>query len=179
MGKRFGIVPREVPRIRNMARCAPRFITKVDFVMARMVERGHDPVVFETLRTQERQNFLFGFGRDYDDGRGIVTHAASAFDTWHGFGLGVDIISRSREWDETYVEFWRDLRLFATEAGLASGDDWDRDGVPGENDPDEHFHDKPHVQWWCTGMVVRPSPRAIVLYRKGGLPAVWEALHAA
>jgi hypothetical protein len=176
---RFGKVPREVPRQRNLALCAPRLVTRVNLLLLRMGERGHDPIVFETLRTQERQDFLYGFGRDYDDDRGVVTHAASAFDTWHGYGLGVDIISRAREWDETYTAFWTDLRVFATELGLASGDDWDRDNVPGENDPDEHFHDKPHVQWWCTGMVVRPSPRALTLYRSGGLPAVWHALHAA
>ena len=40
--------------------------------------RGLDAIVAETLRTDERQEFLYGFGRDYDDGRGIVTHSRAA-----------------------------------------------------------------------------------------------------
>jgi hypothetical protein len=179
MGKKFGIVPREVPKISSMALCAPRFVKQVDILMASMVERGHDPVVFESLRTQERQAYLYGFGRRYDDGRGVVTKAVTAMDGWHFFGLAVDIISRKRLWDDSYVEFWTDLRILGTETGLCSGNDWDRDNVPGENDPDEHFHDKPHIQWWCTGMTIKPLPVIRNLYEQGGREAVWRHLRAA
>lgn len=176
MGK-FGVCPTEIPVVRSMDQCAPKFAEKVANVLVKMKAKGHDPYVFESTRTQDRVSYLYGFGRRYDDGRGVVTKCASVTDTWHGFGLAVDIISYSKEWDAP-AQFWADLRVFATEEGLCSGDDWDRDNVPGENDPDEHFHDKPHIQWWCTGMHVRPSAHAAQLLREQGASAVWQEVHA-
>jgi peptidoglycan L-alanyl-D-glutamate endopeptidase CwlK len=130
-----------------------------------MKANGHDAVVFESRRTSERQRYLYGFGRQYDDGRGVVTHSRDADETWHFFGLAVDIISASKGWDAP-AQFWVDLGRFAVAEGLSWGGNW------------ASFKDLPHIQW---GVPMRqsPSPRAARLFAEGGLERVWEEVHAA
>ena len=82
--------PAEVPVQSDMTLLAPFFREAVERVVADMKAWGYTPQVFETMRTNERQAFLYGFGRTYNDGRGIVTYSQSADDTWHGYGLAVD-----------------------------------------------------------------------------------------
>lgn len=165
--------PAEVPVQRTIDGLAPRFRTAVERVLAGMRTDGHDPVVFETLRTEERQAFLYGFGRDYDDGRGIVTHSDSAVDTWHGYGLAVDIISGSRLWSAG-DGFWTSLGTHARRHGLVWGADWNGNG----RTDDERFVDRPHIQWGH-GMRRSPSSRAAALQASGGNPAVWAVVGAA
>ena len=49
------------------------FFGNANAIVKEMADAGHNAKVFETLRTAERQEFLYGFGRQYDDGRGTVT----------------------------------------------------------------------------------------------------------
>lgn len=130
-----------------------------------MRQAGFDPIIFETIRTPERQRYLYGFGRAYDDGRGTVTNSIDAEHTWHGFGLAADIISKAHEWAAP-ESFWHALGVALRDEGLAWGGDWPR------------FKDLPHAQW---GEPMRrsPSARAVELIRMGGLEAVWEEVHAA
>lgn len=165
--------PREVPVNRNMDALAPRFRAKVERVLARMRAAGFTPMVFEGVRTNERQTFLYGFGRDYDDGRGIVTRAETAADSWHFYGLAVDIVCARKQWDAPSA-FWTTLRMIAEEEGLTSGSDWDRDPSTPERQPDA-----PHVQWFIPGMFRRPSAHAAELKANGGNAAVWAVLRAA
>ena len=69
--------PPEVPADDDIAKLAPRFAEKVLDLIAEMRRRGHDPVVVEAFRSDERQSWLYGFGREYDDGRGNVTGAST------------------------------------------------------------------------------------------------------
>lgn len=164
--------PAEVPVQWSLDGLAPQFRAAVDRVLARMRTEGHDPTVFETLRTEERQRFIYGFGRDYDDGRGIVTHSDSAADTWHGYGLAVDIVSKSRLWSADPM-FWFALGAAARAEGLLWGADWNNNG----SSDDERFVDRPHVQW---GRMRRsPSSRAVALKTTGGNAAVWREVGAA
>jgi peptidoglycan L-alanyl-D-glutamate endopeptidase CwlK len=156
--------PAEVPVIRSLIGLAPKFRLAVDRTLAAMHRDGFDPVVAETLRTEDRQAFLYGFGRDYDDGRGIVTNSRTAAQTWHGYGLAADIISATRRWNAA-ADFWQALGIHARANGLEWGGDW------------ASFPDRPHVQW---GKCRRsPSPKAESLYRDGGFPAVWQEVGAA
>ena len=143
--------PAEVPVSRDRSLLPSVFNAKLDRVLARMEKQGHDPIIFEALRTDERQRFLWGFGRLYDDGRGVVTYSKTAERTWHGYGLAVDIISKRHAWNAP-ASFWTALGEACRAEGLWWGNDWDRDGVPVERDPDERMSDRPHVQWWCAGM---------------------------
>lgn len=155
--------PLEVPVQRSIEGLAPAFATKVQNVLGRLIDAEWDATIAESLRTNARQQYLYGFGREYDDGRGIVTHSQDADETWHHFGLAVDIVSRSKQWDAP-DRFWDELGLAASAEGLTWGGTW-------------HFRDLPHVQW---GKPMRdsPSPRAARLLEQGGLPAVWAEVGA-
>lgn len=170
--RRFGTVPAEVPVTRDLHVLAPKFRSAVERVLDTMRGLGHDTLVFETLRTHQRQAFLYGFGRDYDDGRGVVTYSADADETWHGYGLAVDIICRRTLWGAD-VAFWDALGRACQRERLTWGGDWNGDG----RTEDETFPDRPHVQW---GPPMRrsPSPRASRLMATGGPPAVWREVGA-
>lgn len=148
---------------------------KIERVLERMRKRGHKPVIWETHRTSARQEYLWGFGRLYDDGRGVVTYSRNASETWHGFWLAVDIIDAVLQWNAT-AQFWADLGDAYRAEGMLWGNDWDRDGVPTEKDADESFSDRPHGQWFP--MRRKPSANAQLLYATGGYPAVWREVGA-
>lgn len=159
---KFGIVPPEPSRIADLSGCAPAFASAVQALLERMTARGFAPMLYETLRTDDRQAWLYGFGRQYDDGRGVVTHAATADNGWHKFGLAADIISTKSGWDSS--AFFDALQEEARAGGLTSGSDW-------------QMRDRPHVQWGTC----RPTPPVGVaqLAVSGGLPAVWASAASA
>lgn len=157
---------------------APKFRDKFARVVFRMGTKGWHLCVRESRRTDERQTWLFKCGREYDDGRGIVTNVPTARKGWHFFDLAVDVGDSRYAPGAEPEHFWTDLMECVEAEGLESGYDWDRDGVPVPKDPDEHFCDRPHVQWWVEGMHVSPSPHASELYDQGGREAVWDALEA-
>lgn len=154
----------EPPPDRAMMKLAPRFAEKVFALIHDLEHIGHDPLMFEGFRSDERAAWLYQCGRTFDDGRGIVTNAPNAAKTWHRYGLGADIISKSKQWDAP-DQFWMDLRDSAASLGLTAGATWTRP-------------DRPHVQWWCKGMHVTPSDHAWELLQSKGVEAVWRELHA-
>lgn len=158
-GMRLPLPPREVPVDRSLAQLAPQFRGAV----ARVLWQLPTARLEETFRTPERQAFLYGFGRDYDDGRGIVTQAPTALYSWHGYGLGADLVHATMKWDAPRSWF-RLLGEVAQAHGLTWGGTWKRP-------------DLPHVQWGkCKDS---PSDDARRLYAEGGLHAVWRAVGAA
>lgn len=165
--------PAEVPLCRDVSVLAPKFrAALIDRVFPKMVAKGWQPIVLETQRSDERARFLYGFGRDYDDGRGIVTNVPTATKGWHFYCLAADV-GDQRYPDGAPEKFYHDLGEVAEDAGLTSGSDWNRNDIA-----DEHFCDEPHVQWWIPGMHVSPTAKAADLYASGGLRAVWRALRA-
>lgn len=155
--------PREVPVNRSLDGLAPRFRVRVEKVLLRMGELGHDAIVFESNRSSARQRYLYGFGREYDDGRGIVTYSHDGDESWHHYGLAVDIISKALQWDAPRA-FWADLGHIAIKEGLHWGGVW-------------RFRDLPHVQFGSP-MRQSPSPRAARLLASGGMEAVWKEVGA-
>jgi hypothetical protein len=144
----------------------PRLRGKVMLLITKLEDRGRDPIVYESVRTHERQQYLYGFGRSYDDPgdpRGIVTYSQDGDDSWHFYGLAVDIISKSKGWGAP-PSFWVDLGQAARSVGLHWGGDWRK-------------KDLPHVQW---GEPMRdsPSPNAARLFASGGREAVWKVVGA-
>jgi hypothetical protein len=168
--------PAEVPVRKDVDLLAPKFKTKIQRLLLNLTERGHDPIIAETMRDDERQKFLHGFGRLYDDGRGVVTKASTSATTWHGFGLAVDIVSRKHGWNAP-AAFWTALGEECRTLGLCWGNDWDMDGIPVERDPDESFGDRPHVQW--APMRRYPSPAAKQIRDERGLEGLWRYVEAA
>lgn len=155
--------PAEVPADTSLDGLAPKFRAKLALVLNRLGMQGHPPRIAETLRSKERVTFLHGFGRAYDDGRGVVTNASDALKTWHFYGLAADIVHATKGWDAP-EDFWVALRDAAVAEGLTAGYDW-------------KFQDKPHVQF---GKPMRdgPSGEAVALLNSGGVEAVWKAVGA-
>lgn len=157
----FGTIPSEPARQHDHRACAPKFADQINRVLERMENAGHDPVVYEALRSEARQTWLFGFGREYDDGRGIVTHASTARLGWHLFGLAVDIISEQHGWDSP--AFFAALKEAYEAEGVVAGASW-------------QMKDMPHGQW--AKCRTTPSQESSTLYDAGGMPAVWAAVGA-
>lgn len=160
---KFGVVPDEVPVQRSLDLCAPRFADAVRAMLTQLVG-GREETAFETLRTEDRQAFLYGFGRDYDDGRGIVTNANTALFSWHGFGLACDVVEKdATPWDAP-ATFWEALGNAAEANGLVWGGRW-------------HKPDRPHVQW--ARCPVSPTQEDRDMFAAEGMQAVWERYGAA
>lgn len=156
-------IPPEPPRITALAPLPDVFEGRVRALLGDMESHRAPSFIREAERTPERQAWLYGFGRDYDDGRGIVTNAKSPLWSWHFYLLAVDIVSSDKE-DNAPSSYYRLLRDMCRAHGLGSGMDW----------PD--FTDPPHVQ--MGGMKRGPSDAARWLYATGGRSAVWRAVGA-
>lgn len=155
--------PPEIPAIHTVDGLAPKFLKALSDALADLVGMGWRPILRETLRTDERAKWLYGFGRDYDDGRGIVTNAPNALKTWHHYGLAADVGDRRYDAGSEPAEFFQALGKCAKQNGLAWGGDW-------------RMADQPHVQWGAP-MRVSPSDEAANLLQ-GGVDAVWRAVNA-
>jgi hypothetical protein len=156
--------PAEPPTIHATEHLAPRFRDALALVCLDLAHASFHPVLRETLRTDARQAWLYEFGRTWDDGRGIVTNARSAFTSWHGYGLAADVGDRRYEPGQEPSAFWCALERFAIARRLASGAEW-------------QFCDRPHLQWGHP-MRVSPTARAAELLAAGGVEAVWREVGA-
>lgn len=157
MAKAFGIVPAEVAVIRSTDGSAPGFVRRVRATLAEL-EGGRTEFPFEWRRFAERQSFLYGFGRTYDDGRGKVTGAATVQRTWHGYGLAVDVVEKdATPWDAP-MSFWEELGEAAERNELAWGGRW-------------HKPDWPHLQ--PAIVPVSPTDEDWLLLNNEGAEAVW------
>lgn len=125
-----------VAESRDLSNLAPAFKLRIDRVLADMQAKGHDAFVFEAVRTQERQWWIFGCGRtaaectqhgvpaEYAFPEGTkVTNAASFVASVHGHGLACDIISKAKLWNVS-AQFKADLAEAAKAHGLTWGGWW-------------------------------------------------------
>lgn len=111
-------------------------------------------------RSDERQKYLYAQGRSRSGG--IVTHAKTAKNSWHGFFLAGDVVFQTTNmawtWDVAESD-WRAMKEIMEKYGLTTGLDW-------QSPPDG-----PHVQ--PTNLKKRPSSQASQLADQG-LPVLWE-----
>lgn len=106
--------------------------TQVDCTLAKMKAGGFDAAVFETYRSDERQRFLYSYGRTRPGPR--VTNVATAATGLHYWTLAVDVIDRRKHWDAS-PKFWHWLGQHAESCGLIAGAFW------------RSFPDQPHLQY--------------------------------
>lgn len=158
----FGVVPPEVPAQRTSAGCAPKFVAAVNAMLAELAG-GLPETPFEWLRTAERQAFLYGFSREYDDGRGRVTKAATHLNSFHGFGLAVDIVEKDATPWNAPVAFWNEIGRAAVANGLKWGGRW--------REPD-----LPHIYWGQCPPT--PTTDDQLLIQTQGIEAVWQKYSA-
>lgn len=147
---------------RDVLLLAPKFRDAVDRAIAECAERSLDAFVYEAYRSSELQMIYFARGRTVVPPTRPVTNASSNLFSWHGYGLAVDVISRSCEWDVPTSWFASVAECFRAH-GCKWGGDW-------------RMKDLPHFQWGAC----RPSPsdRAREILAAEGLEAVWAAVGA-
>lgn len=103
----------EPPRQSDLSLLVPYVEARVRRIIDRMHERGFDAIAFETGRSPERQDWLYGIGRTHDLGRKPVTWTHSSK---HIVGKAADIISKSRGW--RWPEFYKALKQEANREGM-------------------------------------------------------------
>lgn len=148
---------------RDLGKLAPRFRVAVEAAIAECNALGLDAFVFETVRSPELQAEYYARGRTKKPPERPVTNAHSNLYSWHGYGLAVDVISRSMLWGAP-PEWWEQVAEVFKRHGCRWGGDW-------------RVRDLPHFQWGpCKPS---PSDRARELFADGGFARVWDVVGAA
>lgn len=152
-----------VPTVdRDLTKLAPKFEAAVQVALASCAQAGLEAVVYEASRSADLQELYYARGRTDVPPTETVTNARSNLYSWHGYGLAVDVIHETLQWDAGDAWFATVATHFRA-AGCRWGGEW-------------KFKDLPHFQWG----LCRPSPsdRARTLLAEGGLQAVWKAVDA-
>jgi hypothetical protein len=147
---------------RNLDLLAPLFREAVERALRDCWARNLDAYVYETYRSQELQALYYQRGRTVIPPLKRVTNASNNLYSWHGYGLAVDVISRSHGWNRP--ESWfREVAKSFRDQNCRWGGEW-------------AMKDLPHFQWGRC----KPSPSDLArqLYRDEGVEAVWNAVRA-
>lgn len=131
--------------------------------------RGFIVAIHSGLRTAEDQNKLYSLGRTIvnPDGKsdskplGNIITNADAFDSWHNFGLAIDLVFKDSKgnwtWNKTARE-WAELGVVGEMFGMEWGGHWTK------------FPDFPHFQ--KRGQLKNIYEAKDLLIEKG-IEAVW------
>ena len=150
-------------RVHNeLSELAPAFRAAVERALAECHRQNLDAFVYEAYRSQELQAEYFSRGRTKRPPLSTVTNAPTNLLSWHGYGLAVDVISKSKHWDAG-TEWFRKVADIFKRNECKWGGDWTKP-------------DLPHFQWHkCKAS---PSDNARALMSSGGARAVWDAVGA-
>lgn len=147
---------------RDLTILAPRFAEAVQNSIAECNARGLDAYVYEGYRSAQLQAIYYARGRTVKPPPNTVTNARTNLNSWHGYGLAVDVISRSKRWDQPESWFRKVAEVFKAN-GCKWGGDWTRP-------------DRPHFQWGrCKPS---PSANARAIMQAEGMKGVWRAVGA-
>jgi peptidoglycan L-alanyl-D-glutamate endopeptidase CwlK len=147
---------------RSLDRLAPLFAEAVRAAISDLTAAGSDAYVYEARRSHELAVLYYARGRTIIPPHGKVTNAPDETRSWHGYGLAVDVISRSKGWDQPPSWFAYVAQTFKRH-GCKWGGDWKQ-------------KDLPHMQWGrCKAS---PSDEARRLLAADGPVGVWRACKA-
>lgn len=151
------------PRVtRSLDTLAPVFADAVRRALADATAAGLDATVYETRRSRELAQLYYARGRTVKPPEKTVTNAPDETYSWHGYGLGVDVISLSKAWNKP-PEWFAQVAEHFKRHGCRWGGEWRQ-------------KDLPHFQWGrCKPS---PSPEARKLLATDGVEAVWRAVGA-
>lgn len=146
----------------DLSKLAPRFREAVFSALADCEADGLDAMVYEAYRSPELQALYYARGRTIIPPEKPVTYAKSNLQSWHGYGLAVDVISAEYHWNRPREWFAQVATCFCRH-GCRWGGTWKQ-------------QDLPHFQLG----ILKPSPsdRARELYASGGMQAVWKTVGA-
>lgn len=153
-------------RQNGMQCLAPKFRQQVEDAITECLATGLPVEVFETCRCDQLARLYFDAG---------VSNAPNGDHTWHTYGLAVDIIHPSEQWNlyptvnTTPISKWtpwhRGIYGVFKKHGMDSGSDWNS------------FKDWPH--WQFGTLKPSPSPLGIETLHTKGKEAVWALVGAA
>jgi peptidoglycan L-alanyl-D-glutamate endopeptidase CwlK len=149
---------------KDLALLAPRFAEAIREAIDECRASGLDAMVYEAYRSQALQALYYARGRTIIPPKHTVTNAPTNLHSWHGYGLAVDVVHRTKFWKPEGGEHWfqRVAEIFKQHS-CSWGGDWTKP-------------DTPHFQWHrCKAS---PSAEARKLIMAGGLEAVWRAVGA-
>lgn len=147
---------------RDLSILAPRFADAVRRSIEQCNAAGLDAYVYEGYRSPQLQAIYYTRGRTVIPPTHTVTNARTNLYSWHGYGLAVDVISRSRRWKQP-TSWFREVAEIFKANGCKWGGDWTRP-------------DLPHFQWGkCKPS---PSDQARAIMKSEGMPGVWRAVGA-
>ncbi len=150
-------------RVHNdVTELAPLFRDAVERALGQCALHGLDAYVYEAYRTPELQAEYFSRGRTKRPPFTTVTNAPSNLQSWHGYGLAVDVISRAKQWSAGHEWFQRVAEIFKANQ-CKWGGDWKQ-------------ADLPHFQWHLCR--ASPSAEARSMIIEQGAAAVWRAVRA-
>lgn len=103
------------------------------------------------LRKDSQQNRLYKEGKSQLDGYNKRSKHQPSLEDGKGKALDIIVFDEHGQltWDEFYIVEVSHCILEAAEElceELRWGNDWDRDGIPVDMDPDERFVDMPHFE---------------------------------
>jgi len=144
---------------RDMSRLAPAFRQAVQAAIDECQSKGLDAMVYEGYRSQALAAMYYQRGRTVKPPFKTVTNAPSNLHSWHGFGLAVDVVHRTKFWAPPEGDAWfhRVGDIFKRH-GCTWGGDW-------------KMADLPHFQW--DRCPPGPSDAARELIQSQGMQAVW------
>lgn len=146
----------------DLGELAPLFRAAVERAIEQCNTQGLDAYVYEAYRSQELAAEYYARGRTKRPPLRVVTNAPTNLHSWHGFGLAVDVISRSKRWGAGEAWFRKVADVFKANE-CKWGGDW-------------KSPDMPHFQWHkCKAS---PSMEARSLLTTNGVIAVWQAVGA-
>jgi len=151
---------------RDLGKLAPLFAARVRAAIEECNAPENDlrAMVYEAYRSQALQAMYYKRGRTVIPPQRPVTNAPTNMQSWHGYGLAVDVVHREKFWSPPGGEQWfRDVAKIFKKHDCSWGGDWTH-------------ADPPHFQWGrCTAS---PSEEARRLCESQGMQAVWAKLAA-
>ena len=146
----------------DLQQLAPLFRAAVEKAIAECNQAGLDAIVYEAYRSPELQQLYFARGRTIVPPIKTVTNASTNLKSWHGYGLAVDVISRSKGWSPR-AGWWDEIAAIFERNNCNWGGRW-------------RTKDLPHFQWHLCK--ASPSEEARQMIKTEGVQAVWRAVNA-
>lgn len=151
----------EPARQHDFSSIAPGFALRLFLHLRDANKAGLRVGLFEGLRTEARQRWLYAQGRTRPGPR--VTNVNDPRWGWHFFGLAGDVAFLSSAgdwyWPATEDSRWRKLKELGAKYGLTTGLDW-------------HSQDAPHHQ--PANLKTTPSDIARSTYASKGIYEIWR-----
>lgn len=150
----------------DLSKLAPNFRAAVEAAIAECNNPANelDAMVYEGYRSLQLQQIYYARGRTVIPPTHTVTNAPTNLYSWHGYGLAVDVVHKTKYWEPPGGEGWfKKVAEIFKKHDCNWGGDW-------------KHPDTPHMQWGkCKPS---PSDAARDLLAKEGVQAVWKAVGA-